>query len=176
MSTATAQNEEAAPRPVASPAEGETLIKHLLEVMDALLGTVEEETALVRAGKLAEAAKLEAVKTELSGMYVADTARIRASQVYLNQRHAGAGGGVAQASRPVPRGAANESDRARHRARRVGEHHARRLLGARPQGDAAGLWRLRPRRSAVGGKHATFDVESRAVEFCLFNSGSRGDE
>ena len=34
--------------------------------MDALLGTVEEETALVRAGKLAEAAKLEAAKTELS--------------------------------------------------------------------------------------------------------------
>ena len=85
MSTATAQNEEAAPRPVASPAEGESLIKHLLEVMDALLGTVEEETALVRAGKLTEAAKLEAVKTELSGMYVADTARIRASQVYLNR-------------------------------------------------------------------------------------------
>ena len=86
MSTATAPNTEAAaPRPVASPAEGERLIKHLLEVMDALLGTVEEETALVRAGKLAEAAKLEAVKAELSGMYIGDTARIRASQVYLNQ-------------------------------------------------------------------------------------------
>ena len=85
MSTATAQRDEAVPHPVASPAEGETLIKHLLEVMEALLGTVEEETALVRAGKLAEAAKLEAVKAELSGQYVTDTARIRASQVYLNR-------------------------------------------------------------------------------------------
>lgn len=86
MSTATAPNNDAAaPRPVATPAEGETLIRHLLEVMDALLGTVEEETALVRAGKLKEAAKLEAVKAELSAMYIGDTARIRASQAYLNQ-------------------------------------------------------------------------------------------
>ena len=53
--------------------------------MEALLDTVEEETALVRAGKLAEAAKLEATKAELSGMYVADTTRIRASQVYLHR-------------------------------------------------------------------------------------------
>jgi hypothetical protein len=85
MSTTIAQRQETAPQPVASPAEGETLIRHLLEVMDALLGTVEEETALVRAGKLAEAAKLEAAKSELSGMYVADTARVRASQAYLNK-------------------------------------------------------------------------------------------
>jgi hypothetical protein len=83
--SALAKPAEAPVRPVASPADGEALIKHLLEVMDALLGTVEEETALVRAGKLAEAAKLEAAKTELSSMYVADTARIKASQVYLNR-------------------------------------------------------------------------------------------
>ena len=55
--------------------------------MEALLGTVEEETALVRAGKLAEAAKLEAAKTELSGMYVADTARIgRARSISTGSR------------------------------------------------------------------------------------------
>ena len=70
-------------RPVASPAEAEALIKHLLEVMDALLGTVEEETELVRAGKVAEAAKLEPAKAELSRMYIADTQRIKASQGYL---------------------------------------------------------------------------------------------
>jgi hypothetical protein len=85
MSAAAAKVSEAPPRPIASAAEGEALIKHLLEIMDALLGTVEEETALVRAGNLTEAVKLEAVKTELSGMYVTDTARIRASQVYLNR-------------------------------------------------------------------------------------------
>ena len=71
--------------PVASAADGEALIKHLLEVMEALLGTIEEETALIRAGKLSEAAKLEAVKSDLSNMYIADTARIKASQVYLDR-------------------------------------------------------------------------------------------
>jgi hypothetical protein len=70
-------------RPVASPGEAEALIRHLLDVMDALLGTVEEETELVRAGKLVEASKLEPTKAELSRMYVADTTRIKASQVYL---------------------------------------------------------------------------------------------
>ena len=85
MSALTMQTNEAPAQPVASAADGETLIKHLLEVMEALLGTVEEETALIRAGKLVEAAKLEPAKTELSNMYVADTARIKASQVYLDR-------------------------------------------------------------------------------------------
>jgi hypothetical protein len=85
MSTVAMKTEEAPPRPVASTAEGELLIEHLIGVMDALLGTVEEETALVRAGNLTEAAKLEATKAELSGMYIADTGRIRASQVYLDR-------------------------------------------------------------------------------------------
>jgi hypothetical protein len=73
------------PRPVRSPAEAELLIKHLVDVMDALLGTVEEETGLVRAGKLSEAAKLEPSKTELSHMYITDTMKIRASQSYIAQ-------------------------------------------------------------------------------------------
>jgi hypothetical protein len=85
MSALAKKAEEALPRPVASAAEGEALIKHLIEVMDALLGTVEEETALVRAGKLAEAARLEAGKTELSNMYVLDCARIRSSQIFLDR-------------------------------------------------------------------------------------------
>jgi hypothetical protein len=72
-------------RSVASPDEAEALIRHLIEVMDALLGTVEEETELVRAGRLAEAADLERAKTELSRMYLDDTARIRASQAYLTR-------------------------------------------------------------------------------------------
>jgi len=128
----TAQAEETVSLPVASAAEGDAVIKHLMDVMDALPSTVEEETALIRAGKLTAAAKLEATKTELSSMYVADTARIKASQIYLDRGHSGDGYGTAPAARPVPRGAANESDRARHRARGFGKHHARRLFGARP--------------------------------------------
>src|SRR5262249_44949106 len=45
----------------------------------------EEETVLVRAGRLTEAAKLEAKKSELSSMYIADTSRFKASQVYLDR-------------------------------------------------------------------------------------------
>ena len=85
MSALAKPTKEISAAPVASAAEGETLIKHLLEVMEALLGAVEEETALIRAGKLAEAAKLEPAKAELSNMYIADTARIKASQVYLDR-------------------------------------------------------------------------------------------
>jgi hypothetical protein len=85
VSAVVAQSQDAPSRPVASAAEGEALIKHLLQVMEALLGAVEEETALVRAGKLAEAIKLEATKTELSNMYLADAARIKASQIYLDR-------------------------------------------------------------------------------------------
>ncbi len=70
-------------RPVETPGEAEALIKHLSEVMDALLGTVEEETELVRTGRLYEASKLEPAKAELSLMYIADTTRIKASRTYL---------------------------------------------------------------------------------------------
>jgi hypothetical protein len=84
--TATAQQPQPTPRhPVASPAEGAALIKHLADVMDALLGTIEEETALVRLGKLADATKLEATKSELSSLYLADTSRFKSSQVYLER-------------------------------------------------------------------------------------------
>jgi hypothetical protein len=71
--------------PVASPDEGTALMQHLLDVMEALLRAVEEETELVRAGLLVEAAKLEATKAELSQMYLVDVARIKASQVYLDR-------------------------------------------------------------------------------------------
>jgi hypothetical protein len=85
MSDAQPETQASPARPVDSAAEAELLITHLVDVMDALLGTVEEETEMVRAGRLAEAAELEPVKSELSQMYLADTARIRASQNYLAQ-------------------------------------------------------------------------------------------
>ena len=82
----------------------------------------------------------------------------RRARVYLDRVTPDDGGGAAQASRPVPRGAADESDRAGHRACGVGKHHARRLRGARPQGDAAGLWRVRPGHAAGRRRHAAVDA------------------
>ena len=84
MATAAAA-QDPSPRPVTNPAKAELLITHLLDVMDALLGVVEQETELVRAGKLAAAAKLEPSKTELSQLYLADAARLRTSHSYFAQ-------------------------------------------------------------------------------------------
>ena len=73
----------ATPRPIGSPAEAQQVIGHLSDVMDALLGVVEQETKLVREGHLSQVARLEAKKSELARLYLADTARLQASGAYL---------------------------------------------------------------------------------------------
>ena len=83
MSALATKDAGPSPRPVADASEADLLIKHLMDVMDALLVTVEEETRLVREGKLTEAVKIEATKTELSRLYAADIQRIKKSQGFL---------------------------------------------------------------------------------------------
>ncbi len=53
--------------------------------MDALVATVEQETRLVRDGKLKDAIALEATKSELARLYVADTAQVKANLPVLTQ-------------------------------------------------------------------------------------------
>lgn len=65
--------------PIAGADDAQTLVVHLLTLMDAMLRTVEEETALVRAGKLRDAASLEPRKSELARQYLADTNRLKAN-------------------------------------------------------------------------------------------------
>ena len=72
-----------APAPVFTVAEAERLTSHLIEVMDALLEVVQQETELVRAGRLAKAAQLEQPKSDLTRLYIADTLRLRASRAHL---------------------------------------------------------------------------------------------
>lgn len=77
-----------APSPAAkieTAAEAENLVRHLLAAMDALVATLEEETAFVRAGKLKEAAALEATKTELTRLYIADTAQVKANLAVISR-------------------------------------------------------------------------------------------
>lgn len=52
-------------------------ISDLWATMDDILRIVEQETALVRAGSLVEAAKLQDAKTELANRYYADATRIK---------------------------------------------------------------------------------------------------
>ena len=73
-----------APIPTATTsAEARKLAETLMDVMSALLGVIERETELVRAGKLREALAFEPQKTELSRRYVNAVAQLKASQKFL---------------------------------------------------------------------------------------------
>jgi hypothetical protein len=72
------------PAPAAiSAADARKLAESLMDVMTALLGVIENETALVRAGKLREAIALESRKTELSQRYSSIIAFVRNNQSCL---------------------------------------------------------------------------------------------
>lgn len=76
-----------APRPAASPggAEARKLAEDLMDAMSALLGLIERETELVRAGKLREAMAFEAKKQELSKRYVGAVNQLKANQGQLSK-------------------------------------------------------------------------------------------
>jgi hypothetical protein len=76
----------AAPAPIQNAADAENLVRHLLAAMDALVATVEQETLLVRSGKLREAVTLEATKSELARLYVSDTAQVKANLPVLSKQ------------------------------------------------------------------------------------------
>lgn len=80
------RREASAPAPSAStPGGARKLAEDLMDVMSALLGVIERETELVRAGKLREAMAFEPKKTELSRRYVNAVGLLKASQKYLSQ-------------------------------------------------------------------------------------------
>ena len=75
-----------APIPTASnAADARKLAENLMDVMSALLGVIERETELVRAGKLREAMAFEPEKTALSRRYVSAVGHLKASQKFLAQ-------------------------------------------------------------------------------------------
>lgn len=76
-------------RAVATKAEAQMLVGHLCDIMDALLGTVQKETDLVRAGDLRAAAELEKTKAELASLYLADTERIKSNIAFFNHNAPG---------------------------------------------------------------------------------------
>src|SRR3954451_1807682 len=67
----------------ATPADARKLAEGLMEVMTTLLGVIERETELVRAGRVREAMALEPKKSELSRRYVGTIAHLKNSQSYL---------------------------------------------------------------------------------------------
>lgn len=88
MTRLSRNGEPAAPPPAETPvtkAECRQLVDNLVRVMDALLNTVEQETELVRDGKLAEATALVAEKSELASRYLADTTRLKANAAAISE-------------------------------------------------------------------------------------------
>lgn len=69
--------------PIASAAEGALLIARLAEAMALLLAVLEEETQLVRAGRISEVPRIEPRKSELARRYVADAGAVRTNALYL---------------------------------------------------------------------------------------------
>src|SRR5262249_46224331 len=71
--------------PVTTVAEARKLAEETLDVMSKLLTLVEQETELVRAGKLREAMQLEQQKSELSRRYATAVETLRVAQEHLTQ-------------------------------------------------------------------------------------------
>jgi len=70
---------------ISTPLEARKLAEDLMDVMGALLGVIEHETELVRAGKVREAMRLEQQKSELSRRYMVAVESLKTSQKYLAQ-------------------------------------------------------------------------------------------
>jgi hypothetical protein len=86
MSTNPANSTPPSPQPVRSVTEAENLVRHLLAAMDALVATVEQETVLVRAGKVRDAMAMETTKQDLARAYVADSAQVKANLPVLSRQ------------------------------------------------------------------------------------------
>jgi hypothetical protein len=86
MNAQAQRREPQSPYPAATnAAEAGKLADDLMEVMSALLGVIERETELVRAGKLREAMASEPEKSALSRRYVSAVGHLKASQKFLAQ-------------------------------------------------------------------------------------------
>lgn len=74
-----------AQRPNTAPgnAEARKVAEQLMDAMSALLGLIERETELVRAGKVREAMTFESKKQELSRNYVSAVSALKANQPQL---------------------------------------------------------------------------------------------
>ncbi|MEW6151122.1 MAG: hypothetical protein ACOY3N_05620 [Bradyrhizobium sp.] len=71
------------PTAAAGSTEARKVAENLMDAMSALLGLIERETKLVRAGKVREAMTLESKKQELSRNYVGAVGQLKANQAQL---------------------------------------------------------------------------------------------
>jgi hypothetical protein len=79
------QRQPAPASPSLTAADARKLAENMMEVMTALLGIIERETELVRAGKIREAMATETKKAELSRRYASTVGLLHDSQKQLAQ-------------------------------------------------------------------------------------------
>ncbi|HLJ00281.1 MAG TPA: hypothetical protein VKT76_11230 [Bradyrhizobium sp.] len=80
------QKQQAIPiQSISTQAEARKLAEDLMDAMSALLGVIERETELVRAGKIREAMSFEGKKSELSRRYVHVVTQVKANSKYLTK-------------------------------------------------------------------------------------------
>ena len=70
-------------KPIDSAGEAEQLLTHIGETMVALVQVFEDETRLIRAGKLTAAAQLTPEKTSLAARYVRDIEYVKANSRFI---------------------------------------------------------------------------------------------
>jgi len=75
---------------IASVGEAEQAIAGLAKIMDRLAETIEEETVLIRAGRMLQAGALEAEKAELARAYTAESARLAGGREFVTRVMPGA--------------------------------------------------------------------------------------
>ena len=71
------------PAPIETATEADALISQVMGVMAELAYVVQQETALVRAGRVSAASKFAEPKSDLSRRYVAGTIQLKASKPQL---------------------------------------------------------------------------------------------
>ncbi|WP_316199131.1 hypothetical protein [Bradyrhizobium sp. SZCCHNS2002] len=81
--TAQVQAKQTTYQAATNATEARALADQLMTAMSDLLGVIEQETELVRAGELREAMAFGPRKTELSRHYVAGVGRLKASQTFM---------------------------------------------------------------------------------------------
>ena len=156
-----------APIPTAStPAEARKLAENLMEVMSALLGVIERETELVRAGKMREAMAFGAEEDRTVAPLCRRDRASEGQPEISAQDGAGAADHAASPSRHVSRHAADQPHRARDRACGIRKHRARRQhRDAAPQ-HSQHLHRRRTARGAGTAAHHAAGGQPLALNFC----------
>jgi len=86
MNAGLSQNTAPAPIvPASTPAEAQRLADGLMSIMASLLDIVEQETELVRAGKVREAMAMETRKGEISRDYMRAVSEVKHSTAYFKR-------------------------------------------------------------------------------------------